>query len=76
MLAPGAITEWTLTLHSSEYRYTRSLEVTDNLPSGLCPIAEENLSFGESPECAAAAGHLPQPPGLLGTRRDAAASGC
>ena len=60
-LEPGAITEWTLTLHSSEYRYNTKLEVTDTLPSGLCPIAEENLSFGDSPECQPSAEHLPSP---------------
>ncbi len=50
-LSPGAVTLWTLDLHSSEYRYNTALEIEDTLPSGLCPLAETNLSPTNSPEC-------------------------
>jgi len=51
VLEPGEVTLWTLHLHSSEYRYNTELEVLDTLPSGLCALAETNLSPTKSPEC-------------------------
>ncbi len=48
-LAEGQVTEWTLTLHSSEYRYNTAAVVTDTVPDGLCPLSSENLT--KSSEC-------------------------
>ena len=48
-LAEGQVTLWTLTLHSSEYRYNTAAVVTDTVPNGLCPLSSENLT--KSSEC-------------------------
>ena len=48
-LAEGQVTQWTLTLHSSEYRYNTAAIVTDTVPNGLCPLSSENLT--KSSEC-------------------------
>jgi large repetitive protein len=48
-LAEGQVTQWTLTLHSSEYRYNTAAVVTDTVPDGLCPLSSENLT--KSSEC-------------------------
>lgn len=48
-LAEGQLTLWTLTLHSSEYRYNTAAVVTDTAPNGLCPLSSENLT--SSSEC-------------------------
>ncbi len=48
-LAEGQVTLWTLTLHSSEYRYNTAAVVTDTVPNGLCPLSSENLTA--SSEC-------------------------
>jgi large repetitive protein len=50
-LAVGQVTTWTLTLHSSEYRYNTGVVVTDTVPDGLCPLSSTNLSNPTSSEC-------------------------
>ena len=49
VLSVGQVTEWTITLHSSEYRYNTQVEVEDTLPDGLCPLDSTNLTSSE--EC-------------------------
>lgn len=34
----GNITRWTLTIDTSEYRFTKNIRVTDTVPNGLCPL--------------------------------------
>ena len=52
-LEEGAITKWTILVHSSEYRYQKKVVVTDTLPNGLCPLSSTNLASGpEAAECA------------------------
>jgi uncharacterized repeat protein (TIGR01451 family)/fimbrial isopeptide formation D2 family protein len=48
-LAQGAITEWTLRFLTAEYRYARDIEVTDTLPSGLCPLGPVNYTTQNDP---------------------------
>ena len=50
-LADGQVTQWTIHVHSSEYRYNTAVLVTDTLPNGLCPLSSKNLT--ESSECEA-----------------------
>jgi large repetitive protein len=50
-LAEGQVTQWTLTLNSSEYRYNTDAVVTDTVPNGLCPLSSTNLSSPLSGEC-------------------------
>ncbi len=38
----GAETNWTLTLETSEYRFSEPVTIVDHLPNGLCPIGPEN----------------------------------
>jgi large repetitive protein len=65
-LAQGALTEWTLTLETSEYRSVKDAVVTDTVPSGLCPIdAVTNHTTGNSgddSECDPVAGRGPSAP--------------
>ncbi len=49
VLADGEITQWTIVLHSSEYRFNTGITVTDTLPNGLCPLGPEN--YAHSSEC-------------------------
>ncbi len=54
-LSQGAITTWTITLRTGEYRYTEGVTVTDTVPNGLCPLGPINVTTGNSPsdsECA------------------------
>ena len=54
-IAQGAITNWELRFRTGEYRYSEGIEVTDTLPSGLCPLGPVNYTTGNSPsdsECA------------------------
>jgi len=52
-LAEGAVTKWTILVHSSEYRYQKKVVVTDTLPNGMCPLSSTNLASGsEAAECA------------------------
>jgi uncharacterized repeat protein (TIGR01451 family)/fimbrial isopeptide formation D2 family protein len=52
VLEPGAITTWTLDLQTSEYRRTEDLEITDELPNGLCPLGPSNYerASGDGPQ--------------------------
>jgi uncharacterized repeat protein (TIGR01451 family)/fimbrial isopeptide formation D2 family protein len=64
-LAEGAITQWTLTLQTSEYRFVNGATVTDTIPDGLCPLGASNFTTGNDPandsECAPT-GDLPSAP--------------
>lgn len=42
---------YTITVSTSEYRYSDETTVTDTLPSGLCPLGDENYDAHSSPEC-------------------------
>ncbi len=48
-LAEGAITLWTLTLQTSEYRFVDGATVTDTVPDGLCPLGASNFTTGNDP---------------------------
>jgi uncharacterized repeat protein (TIGR01451 family)/fimbrial isopeptide formation D2 family protein len=37
-LAPGATTQWDLTVRTSEYRSAANVVITDTVPDGLCPL--------------------------------------
>lgn len=63
-LVQGALTTWTLTFQTSEYRSVRDAVVTDTVPSGLCPVGARNFTTGNSgddSECAPT-GDLPTQP--------------
>ena len=51
-LAQGAITIWTLTMHTGEYRYSDDLVVSDTLPNSYCPIGPVNYTGNADPACA------------------------
>ncbi|MGK2933258.1 MAG: hypothetical protein ACSLFD_10920, partial [Solirubrobacterales bacterium] len=54
-IAQGAINTWELRFRTGEYRYSEGIEVTDTLPSGLCPLGPVNYTTGNSAsdsECA------------------------
>ncbi len=60
-LTAGQLTQWTILVHSSEYRYNTAATVTDTLPNGLCPLSSTNLT--ESSECEShGAGEYPSSP--------------
>ncbi len=40
-IGAGQLSEWTLRLETSEYRYSNDIEIEDVLPNGLCPLGEE-----------------------------------
>lgn len=65
-LAQRGLTEWTLTLETSEYRSVKDAVVTDTVPSGLCPVdATTNHTTGNSgddSECAPVPGSDPSAP--------------
>ncbi len=53
-LVQGALTTWTLTFQTSEYRSVRDAVVTDTVPSGLCPVGPVNYTTrnsGDDSEC-------------------------
>jgi fimbrial isopeptide formation D2 family protein/uncharacterized repeat protein (TIGR01451 family) len=52
---------YTITVSTSEYRYSDATTVTDTLPSGLCPLGDDNYDAQAAPECAPAAGVSPSP---------------
>ncbi|MDO8189430.1 hypothetical protein Q5424_25940 [Conexibacter sp. JD483] len=63
-LVQGALTIWTLTFQTSEYRSVRDAVVRDTVPSGLCPVGAVNFTTGNSAddsECAPT-GDLPTQP--------------
>ncbi len=43
-IAQGATTKWELRFRTGEYRYSEGIEVTDTLPSGLCPLGPVNYN--------------------------------
>jgi large repetitive protein len=50
----GQVSEWTLHVRSSEYRYTDDVAITDTLPDGLCPLGSDNYENDfqeEAAEC-------------------------
>ncbi len=47
-LVQGAITTWTLTFATGEYRYSEDTTVTDTLPNAYCPLGPANLTTGNS----------------------------
>jgi large repetitive protein len=60
-LTAGQLTQWTILVHSSEYRYNTAVTVTDTLPNGLCPLSSTNLTA--SSECEAhGSGEFPSSP--------------
>ena len=48
-LVQGAITTWTLTFATGEYRYSEDVTVTDTLPNAYCPLGPVNFTTGNSP---------------------------
>jgi fimbrial isopeptide formation D2 family protein/uncharacterized repeat protein (TIGR01451 family) len=59
-LTQGAISTYTLTVNTSEYRFFDNLTVTDTLPNGQCPLdATQNFEAQQSSECAPVAGQKP-----------------
>ncbi len=48
-LVQGAITTWTLSFSTGEYRYSEAVTVTDTLPNGYCPLGPVNSTTGNSP---------------------------
>lgn len=63
-LEQGALTWWTLTFDTSEYRSVRDAVVTDTLPNGFCPLGATNLAHtpnARDDECKAT-GELPTAP--------------
>lgn len=49
-LIQGALTTWTLTFQTSEYRSVRDAVVTDTVPSGLCPVGPINYTTQNTPD--------------------------
>ena len=47
-LRQGALTWWTLTFETSEYRSVRNATVTETVPNGLCPLGPVNYTAGGS----------------------------
>lgn len=65
-LVQGAITTWTLTFQTSEYRYVDNATITDTLPSGLCPLSSTTNFTSQNDaadsECAPVAATDPSAP--------------
>jgi fimbrial isopeptide formation D2 family protein/uncharacterized repeat protein (TIGR01451 family) len=57
----GQDVTFTITVSTSEYRYSDDTTVTDTLPSGMCPLGSENYDAQDAPECAPTAGETPSP---------------
>ncbi len=55
-----AVVTYTITVNTSEYRYSDATTVTDTLPSGLCPVGSANYDAQDAPECAPT-GAMPSP---------------
>ena len=51
---------YTITVNTSEYRYSDGTTVTDTLPSGLCPLGGVNYDAQQASECAPT-GAMPSP---------------
>ena len=65
-LGQQAITTWTLTFLTGEYKFVDGATVTDTLPSGLCPLGAVNLTTQNDPSDAECdpTGDLPSSPYL------------
>lgn len=64
-LGIGAISEWSLQIDTSEYRYVDNLVVSDTLGNGYCPLSSTNLETTPPPaaaECDPVVGTLPSAP--------------
>ncbi|HEX3738060.1 MAG TPA: isopeptide-forming domain-containing fimbrial protein [Solirubrobacterales bacterium] len=64
-LEQGDLTEWTVDLQVSEYRYLDNVVIHDTIPNGLCPLGPENYAhnpIGDDSECAPVAGKDPSEP--------------
>ena len=64
-LAQGALTTWTLTFQTSEYKFVDDATVTDTLPNGLCPLGATNLAHNadaDDAECDPVGGQTPSRP--------------
>jgi uncharacterized repeat protein (TIGR01451 family)/fimbrial isopeptide formation D2 family protein len=48
-LVQTAITTWTLTFSTGEYRYSEGVTVTETLPNAYCPLGPVNYTTGNSP---------------------------
>ena len=59
--AQGQDVTYTITVSTSEYRYSDDITVTDTLPSGLCPLGSENYDPPQAPACAPIVGGTPSP---------------
>ncbi|MGD1053236.1 MAG: hypothetical protein ABR950_05340, partial [Candidatus Dormibacteria bacterium] len=55
-----AVVTYTITVNTSEYRYSDDTTVTDTLPSGLCPLGGVNYDAQDASECAPT-GAMPSP---------------
>ncbi len=55
-----AVVTYTITVNTSEYRYSDGTTVTDTLPSGLCPLGSVNYDAQQASECAPT-GAMPSP---------------
>ena len=63
-LAQDALTTWTLTFQTSEYKFVDDATVTDTLPNGLCPLGATNLAHNadaDDAECNPVGGQTPSP---------------
>ncbi len=64
-LAQGQLSEWTLRLRTSEYRFATGITITDTLPDGLCPLGASNFTTapsGSDSECDPVGGRTPSTP--------------
>ena len=52
---------YTITVSTSEYRYSEDTTVTDTLPSGLCPLGSVNYDPPQAPTCNPIVGGTPLP---------------
>ncbi len=59
--AQGDDVTYTITVSTSEYRYSEGTTVTDTLPSGLCPLGSENYDIPQAPACDPIVGGNPSP---------------
>ncbi|MBE2317197.1 DUF11 domain-containing protein [Solirubrobacter sp. CPCC 204708] len=64
-LAQGALTNWTLTFETGEYKFADDATVTDTLPNGLCPLDATNRTssnHASDGECDPVVGRTPSAP--------------
>jgi uncharacterized repeat protein (TIGR01451 family) len=59
----GSVVDFTLHYETSEYRYSAGTELTDHVPSGLCPLGPANYATdSDAAECAPQSGRDPTTP--------------